>query len=253
MPHVPLHVSDKFKDKSGHGLYADVVQELDWSAGQILAALKQNGLDERTLVIFTSDNGPWLAYGNHAGSAGPLREGKMTTWEGGLRESCLLRWPGHLPAGHVCREPVMTIDLLPTLARLAGAELPTLPIDGRDAWPVFAGRPEARSPHDAYYFYWHRHLQAVRAGKWKLHFPHEYATLEGAVAGRDGKPGRMQMAHTGQALYDLDKDPGEATDVAGDNPEVVEKLKKLAEQAREELGDSATKQPGKGVRSPGKV
>jgi arylsulfatase A-like enzyme len=253
MPHVPLHVSEKFKDKSGQGLYGDVLLELDWSAGQILGALKDNGLDERTLVVFTSDNGPWLSYGNHAGSAGPLREGKMTTWEGGQREPCLLRWPGHLPAGSVCREPLMTIDLLPTLARLAGAELPKLPIDGRDVWPLLAGQPGARNPHEAYYFYWNQHLQAVRAGKWKLHFPHNYATLAGRPGGSDGKPAMMQRAHTALALYDLENDPGETKDVAGDNPEVVEKLKKLAEKAREELGDSARKQQGKGVRSPGRV
>src|SRR5205807_2089366 len=121
MPHVPLHVSDKFKGKSQQGLYGDVIMEIDWSVGQILAALKKHGLDEQTLVIFTSDNGPWLSYGDHAGSAGPLREGKGTTWDGGQREPCLMRWPGKIPAGAVCREPAMTIDLLPTLAKLAGA------------------------------------------------------------------------------------------------------------------------------------
>jgi len=125
MPHVPLHVSDKFKGKSKRGLYGDVIMEIDWSVGQILAALKDQAIDERTLVIFTSDNGPWLCYGDHAGSAGPLREGKRTTWEGGLREPCIMRWPGKIPADTVCREPSMTIDILPTVAKLADAELPS--------------------------------------------------------------------------------------------------------------------------------
>jgi arylsulfatase A-like enzyme len=253
MPHVPLHVSDKFKGKSANGLYGDVLMEIDWSVGQILAALKEHGLDDRTMVIITSDNGPWLPYGDHAGSAGSLREGKQTTWEGGVREPCLMRWPGHIPAGSVCREPAMSIDLLPTLAGLARAESPKLPIDGRDIWPLIEGKPSACSPHDAYYFYWGRHLQAVRAGRWKLHFPHDYPTLDGGPGGSGGKPVKTSTAHSGLALYDLEKEPGEITDVADGHPNVVEKLKNLADRAREDLGDSATKQAGKGVRQPGKL
>jgi arylsulfatase A-like enzyme len=253
MPHVPLYVSEKHQGKSGRGLYGDVVMELDWSVGQILGALKEHGLDERTLVIFTSDNGPWLSYGDHAGAAGPLREGKATTWEGGVREPCLMRWPGRLPAGGVCRQPVMTIDLLPTLAALAGAELPAPPIDGRDVWPLITGQGGARHPHEAYFFYWARELQAVRSGRWKLHFPHHYPSLQGGPAGRAGKPAAYQKAHTALALFDLEKDPGETTNVAAGHPEVVEKLKKLAEQARRELGDSATKTEGQGVRPPGRL
>ncbi len=143
MPHVPLFVSEKFRGKSKRGLFGDVIQEIDWSVGQILAALKQQRLDENTLVIFTSDNGPWLSYGDHAGSAGRLREGKGTTFEGGVRVPFIARWPGKIPAASVCREPAMTIDLLPTLAKAAGAELPPHPIDGLDH-PAAALRP-ARS------------------------------------------------------------------------------------------------------------
>jgi arylsulfatase A-like enzyme len=253
MPHVPLHVSEKFKGRSANGLYGDVLLEIDWSVGQILAALKEHGVDNRTLVIFTSDNGPWLPYGDHAGSAGPLREGKQTTWEGGVREPCLMRWPGHIVADSVCREPVMTIDVLPTLAGLAGAALPKLPIDGGDIRPLLEGKPDAHTPHDAYFFYWGKHLQAVRSGRWKLHFPHDYPTLAGNPAGSGGTPARMKTAHTEMALYDLENDPGETTDVADRHPEVVARLKKLAEGAREDLGDSATKQQGKGVRPPGKL
>jgi arylsulfatase A len=252
MPHVPLHVSDKFRGKSRQGLYGDVIMELDWSVGQILAALAEHGLDEQTLVLFASDNGPWLSYGDHAGSAGPLREGKATAWEGGVRVPCLARWPGRIPAGTVCREPAMTIDVLPTLAKLAGAALPDHPIDGLDIWPLLAGRPGAKSPHEAFYFYWNRELQAVRSGRWKLHFPHEYRTLAGPP-GSGGKPGPYQSARTELALYDLEAEAGETTDVAAKHPDVVARLKALAEKARDELGDTATNRTGKGVRPAGSL
>ncbi len=251
MPHVPLHVSDKFKGKSQQGLYGDVIMEIDWSVGQILAGLKEHGLDQQTLVIFTSDNGPWLSYGNHAGSAGPLREGKMTTWEGGHREPCLMRWSGQIPAGIVCREPAMTIDLLPTIAKLAGARLPEHKIDGLDIWPLMAGKPNAKSPHEAYYFYWNRELQAVRSGKWKLHLPHSYISLDGKPAGQDGKPVPYVQLNTPLALYDLAQDVGETSNVADQHRDVVMGLQALADKAREDLGDSATKQEGKGVRPAG--
>lgn len=253
MPHVPLHVSAKFKGKSKQGLYGDVIMEIDWSVGEILAALKKNGLDEQTLVIFTSDNGPWLSYGNHAGSAGPLREGKGTTWDGGQREPCIMRWPGKIPAGTVCRELAATIDILPTVAKLAGAVLPDHPIDGLDIWPLMSALPGARCPHEAYYFYWNRHLQAVRSGKWKLHFAHDYRSLAGKPGGQDGKPVPYATKQTSLALFDLDHDVAETTNVADKHPEVVERLKALADKARDDLGDSATKQPGKGVRPAGQL
>jgi arylsulfatase A-like enzyme len=252
MPHVPLHVSDKFAGKSKQGLYGDVIMEIDWSVGEILAALKKHRLDERTLVIYTSDNGPWLSYGNHAGSAGPLREGKMTTWEGGIRLPCLMRWPGKIPAGAVCREPAMTIDIVPTVAKLAGAELPSHPIDGLDIWPLLAGKPGAKSPHDALYFYWNRHFQTVRSGRWKLHFPHAYNTLDHKPAGKDGKPAKYTEVKTPLALFDLENDVGETKNVAEQHPDVVGRLQALADKARDELGDSATRQEGKGVRPAGR-
>jgi arylsulfatase A-like enzyme len=251
MPHVPLHVSDKFKGKSKRGLYGDVIMELDWSVGEVLAALKKHDLDDRTLVIFTSDNGPWLSYGNHAGSAGSLREGKMTTWEGGLREPCIMRWPGRIPGGTVCREPAMTIDLLPTIAKLAGAKLPEHKIDGLDIWPLIAGERDAKCPHEAYYFYKEEELQAIRADRWKLHFPHSYITLADKP-GKDGDPAAYSDAKTPLALYDLEEDVSETRNVAERHPEVVKKLQALADKAREDLGDSALKQEGKGVRPPGR-
>jgi arylsulfatase A-like enzyme len=252
MVHVPLFVSDKFKGKSRQGLYGDVVMEVDWSVGEILTALKKHNIDKDTLVIFATDNGPWLSYGNHAGSAGPLREGKGTTFEGGVRVPCVMRWPGKIPAGSTCKEPVMTIDVLPTVAKLIGGSLPTHPIDGRDAWPAISSRPGAPSPHDAFYFYWGKELQAVRSGDWKLHFPHKYQSLTG-TAGHDGKPNGYKQQSMELALYNLRDDVGETTNVAEKNPEVVTQLKRFAEEMRVELGDSATNQTGKGFRPPAEV
>jgi arylsulfatase A-like enzyme len=250
MPHVPLGASDEFRGKSKAGLYGDVIEELDWSVGQILATLKAEGLDEKTLVIFTSDNGPWLSYGPHGGSAGPLREGKGTSWEGGVREPCIIRWPGQVPAGKVSHEPWMTIDILPTIAHLAGAELPKHPIDGKNVWPLWRSEDGARSPHEAYYFYYDRELQAVRSGRWKLHLPHTYRTLAG-TPGRDGNPGPYSTVRTDIALYDLSADIGESRNLADQHPEVAARLTALADEMRKELGDLATKQRGSSVRPPG--
>ncbi|RUL88280.1 sulfatase family protein [Tautonia sociabilis] len=252
MPHVPLFVSDKFAGKSEQGMYGDVIMEIDWSVGQILEALRRNGLDEETLVVFTSDNGPWLSYGDHAGSAGPLREGKGTTFDGGQREPTLMRWPGRIPAGTSCSEPAMTIDLLPTIAAITGAPLPELPIDGLDISPLLFGEDGAESPHDALYFYWGRELQAVRSGRWKLHFPHSYRSLEGE-GGTGGRPAPYVQRETGLALFDLRTDVGETTDVKEQHPEIVARLQRLADRARDDLGDSRTGQDGSGVRPPGRL
>jgi arylsulfatase A len=253
MVHAPLHVSDKFRGKSGAGLYGDVVMEVDWSVGQIVDAIRKNGLEKDTLVLFTSDNGPWLSYGDHAGSAGPLREGKGTMFEGGCRVPAIFWGPGRVPGGTSCREPAMTIDLLPTVAAMIGARLPDHKIDGRDIGPLITGQEGARSPHEAYYLYYGRELQAVRSGKWKLHFPHGYATLSGRKGGSGGTPAKYDGAKIGEALYDLEKDPGETTDVKDANPEVAARIRTLADAMRKELGDSATKQTGSGAREPGRV
>jgi arylsulfatase A-like enzyme len=254
MPHVPLYVSDKFKGKSQQGLYGDVIMEIDWSVGEVLKALKQHGLDEHTLVIFTSDNGPWLSYGNHAGSAAPLREGKGTSWEGGTRVPFIARWPGKIPAGKVQAETAMTIDLLPTFAHLTGAPLPPRKIDGLNVWPLLAAQPGAKNPHAAYFtWYTDNQLQAVRSGQWKLLLPHTYRTLEGRADGRDGIPAKYGSSTLKEAqLFDLSVDRVEAKDVAAQNPGVVRRLLALAEDARAELGDSLTKRQGTGVRAAGK-
>ena len=250
MPHVPLHVSSKFNGASGRGLYADVVMEIDWSVGEILGALERNGLDENTLVVFTSDNGPWLLYGSHAGNAGPLREGKATSFDGGVREPCLMRWPGKIPAGKVCHEMAWTMDLLPTIAKLAGTNAPTdRIIDGKDVWPLMSGERGAKTPHEAYYYYWDHGLEAVRSGKWKLHLGHDYSHL--AVRGGGGLPGRYAKQHIGIALYDLENDVSEAHDLSEKFPDVIARLQSIADHARDDLGDSLTKRMGRNLRPAG--
>jgi arylsulfatase A-like enzyme len=251
MVHVPLYVSDKFKGKSKRGLFGDVMMEVDWSVGQILDALRDNGLENDTLVIFTSDNGPWLSYGDHAGSAGPLREGKGTMFDGGCRESTLMMWPGKIPAGTSCDTPAMTIDILPTVAKLVGAKLPEHKIDGKDIWPILAGEDGAKSPHEAYYFYYGNQLQAMRMGDWKLHFPHGYRTMAGRPGGKDGIPTNYSQAKIGLALFNLKDDIGEQNDIAEKHPDIVKKMQALAEAMRGELGDA--KREGTGIRPPGRL
>lgn len=251
MPHVPLHVSDTFRGRTGRGLYGDVIEELDWSVGQVLDALRDAGIDDRTLVVFASDNGPWRPYGDHAGSAGALRGEKGTAFEGGVRVPFLARWPGRLPAGKVVHAPAMAIDLLPTLARLAGAQPPVdRVIDGRDIWPLLAGSTDA-SPHEALYFYWGSGLHAVRSGRWKLHLPHPYRHT--VSVGHGGKPGPTEEREIGLSLYDLDADPGERHNLADRHPDVVARLQRVTEQARAELGDSLTGREGRDLRPPAKV
>jgi arylsulfatase A-like enzyme len=253
MPHVPLFVSERFRGKSKRGLYGDVIEEIDASVGRVLDTLDANDLANDTLVIFTTDNGPWLPYGEHAGTAGPLREGKGTSWEGGLRVPCIMRWPGKIPAGTTSNTMLMSIDLFPTIARLAGADLPRHPIDGLDVWPILTGQPGAKNPHDAYWYYFGDELQAVvdGDGRWKLQLPHHYRSVAPGPGGRGGIPKKYrQVAITKPELYDLESDIGETTDLAGREPELVARLLDIAEKARTELGDSLARRDGRGVRKP---
>lgn len=253
MPHVPLFVSDERSGKGGAGLYGDVIHEIDWSAGEIMRSLEETGVAHNTLVLFASDNGPWLSYGNHAGLAGPLREGKGTAFEGGVRVPFLAMWPEELPQGLVVNTPAMNIDVFPTLAGLIGAELPPHPIDGKDIWPLLAGQTTT-SPQEAYYF-WYRtnELHAVRSGKWKLQFPHTYRTMRGRAPGRDGIPGKYDMASIGLELFDLETDIGESQNVAADYPDVVARLTALADRQRSLLGDRLSGMEGSETREPGRV
>jgi len=256
MPHVPLYVSDKFRGKSARGLYGDVIEEIDWSVGEILKTLKEEGLDEHTLVIFTSDNGPWLNYGTHSGSALPLREGKGTALEGGVRVPFIARWPGKIPGGTVVHQPAMTIDLLPTFAALSGASLPEAKIDGKNMWHLLEGKTNQPPHHEAYWFYYKSNeLHAVMSGegRWKLYMPHTYRSLNGRKGRDDGMPIPYEQNEMGQELYDLQNDISETTDVAAQHPEVVAQLLEEAEKARTALGDKLTGREGREVRPLGEI
>ena len=242
MPHVPLGVSDKFRGKSKGGLYGDVIEELDWSLGQVLGKLKTLGLDENTLVVFLSDNGPWIEerIGDHAGHADPLRGAKMESWEGGPRVPAIMRWPGKIPAGQTSDRIATAMDLFPTFASLAGAPLPDdRTIDGKNIFPLVTGKVK-QSPHDAYFYYCHTHLHGVRDDSWKLVLP------------RPAKPewmgwwARMIDEVEVVQLFDLKKDIGETTNVADKHPEIVKRLMHAIENARLELGDCD--RIGKGAR-----
>ena len=253
-PHVPLYVSDKFKGKSKRGLYGDVIMEIDWSVGQILASLKEQNLDDNTLVIFTSDNGPWLNYGDHSGSALPLREGKGTALEGGQREPCIIRFPQKIKPGRVIDIPMMAIDILPTIAEITGAKLPATKIDGKNSWKIWTGDSD-QSPQEAYYFYYHvNELHGIRYGKWKLYFPHKYRTLNGRKGGENGLPVDYEYNTINDIeLYNLSNDISETTNVAAENPEIVAKIQSLGDKIRAELGDALTDKTGSGTRAIGKI
>ncbi|MEM8525242.1 MAG: sulfatase [Bacteroidota bacterium] len=257
MPHVPLFVSDKFKGKSEAGPYGDVIEEIDWSVGEILKTLRENDLEENTLVIFTSDNGPWLSYGIHSGRALPLREGKGTTWEGGVRVPCIMQWKGKIEANQIIEQAAMTIDILPTIAELTGAKLPERKIDGVNMTSLLMNEKEAAPHHEAYYFYYHRNqLQAVMSGdgRWKLYFPHQYRSLNGRVGTDDGLPiDYEQNKLTEMELYDLQNNISETENVIATYPEVVAQLLIYAEKIRADLGDELTDRVGVGVREVGKV
>lgn len=273
MPHVPIFASERFKGKSPHGLYADVVEELDWSVGLILAAIQQAGISDNTLVLFFSDNGPFLSYGNHAGNAAPLREGKLTSYEGGVRVPFIAKWPGKVQAGAVCDEVLTSMDLMPTFQSWQGAPAPSVKTDGKDVSDLLFSKPGAKSPHEAFVYFAGSELQAIRSGEWKLHFPHPYITPH-AEPGRDGKPSNWEnmkpaaitqsgiqgiatrhgyrVAEQSLALYNLREDVGETKDVSAAHPEIVERLTKLAEPLRMELGDSLTKTAAQAARPLGR-
>lgn len=253
MVHVPLGVSPEFKGKSGKGLFADVMMELDWSVGRIMQTLEENDLLENTLVIFTSDNGPWLNYGNHAGSTGPLRGGKGNMWEGGPRVPTIISWPGHIPAGLETDELGSTLDILPTLAGITRAELPENKIDGINLLPLLTGETDI-SPRNEFYFYYSGSLIAVRRGDWKLVFPHRYRSYEGVKPGRNGFPGAYEKGVVEQhELYNLASDIGELQDVSARHTEIVAELKKLGDTIRKELGDRLTNTRGTGNRKSGRI
>lgn len=255
MPHVPLFVSDKFKNKSKIGLYGDVMMELDWSIGEIMNKLQKEGLDKNTLIVVLSDNGPWLNYGNHAGNTGGLREGKGTSFEGGQRVPCIMRWKGTIPSGAICSNLSSAIDLLPTFANIAGASLPNHKIDGVNILSLLENKKDANPRTSFYYYYRENDLEAVTDGYYKLVFPHTHRTYENFLPGNDGSPGLVEEFHPlkEKQLFDLRRDPGERYNVIKQNPEIVKQLEQMAQNAREDLGDNLTKIKGKNTRPVGKA
>lgn len=254
MVHVPLFVSKTHDGVSGQGLFGDVMAEIDSSVGQIMDAIREEKIDQNTLLIFLSDNGPWLSYGSHAGSAAPLREGKGTSFEGGVRIPAIMHWPAKIPPGTHCDEFGATIDILPTIAEIVGADLPSRPIDGKNILPLMTADKPPESPHDHYFIYFgDGELQAVRDRRWKLILPHRYRTLEKKMDAAPGTPMPYSMREIGLALFDLRSDPGEQHDVASEHPDIVSRLKASAVQARELFGDRLLPTTGNAVRGPGRV
>jgi arylsulfatase A-like enzyme len=230
MAHVPLFCSPEFEGKSGAGLYGDVLLELDWSVAQINNALKENGIDKNTIVVFTSDNGPWISYGNHAGTT-PFREAKGTTFDGGTRSACIIKYPAELQAGKSSANAFLTIDLLPTLCHITKVPLPETEIDGRNVWDIIKGKENASNPHEYYAFSNNSNFEAVMSGdgKWKLHLPHNYRTMT-EIKGKDGIPGKYRQAQIELSLFDMVNDPYETTNIIDKHSEIAEKLMALAEQ-----------------------
>jgi arylsulfatase A len=228
MPHVPLYCSDEFEGKSGRGLYWDVILEVDWSVGQINQALKDAGVDQQTMVILTSDNGPWVSYGDHAGIT-PFKEAKGTSFDGGIRSACIMKYPGRIDGGTVSSRTIGSVDLLPTLCHLAQIPLPDNEVDGKNVWDVITGVKGAENPHAYYSFSNGQSFEGILSGdgKWKLHLPHAYRTLDSAGSG--GYPGRYAQMEIDTALFDMEADPYETTNVISQHPETAASLIQLAE------------------------
>lgn len=254
MPHVPISTPDAFRGKSKKGLYGDVIQEVDANVGRIVKKIKQLGLDKNTLFIFTSDNGPWLNFGNHAGSTGGFREGKGTTFEGGHRVPCIMRWKDEVPAGLVLNQLASTLDIFTTIASITGASLPNKKIDGVDLYPLIKG-DLTQKPRDEFYYYYRKNsLEAVRKENWKLVFQHPSRSYINQIPGKDGLPGPApENIIMATALYDLTSDPFEKIDLKEKFPEMVKILEAIAEKARQDLGDELQNRIGDNVRSAGKI
>ena len=236
-PHVPLGVSDKFRGKSGEGLYGDVLMEIDWSVGRIVNTVDSLGLGDNTLILFTSDNGPWLSYGDHAGSTLGLREGKGTTWEGGQRVPLVARMPGAIPAGRRCTDFFSALDLAPTITDMTDAHMPAKNnnFDGQNVENLLLG---GTVDHRPFYFVYSGKVEAVRDGRYKLVMPHSYRIV--TEPGHGGVPGKQIAAggSTGLALYDMEKDPYEKNNIAAQHPDVTQRLEKLIIEFQKDI-DSA--------------
>ena len=237
-PHVPLFVSENFMNITGEGLYADVITEIDYSVGRITKYLEENDLSDNTIFVFTSDNGPWLSYGDHSGSSGIFREGKGTTWEGGVRVPSIIKFPNGLRPS-IIDEPVMAIDWMPTFANITKSKLSQNKIDGKDIWPLLSGEVN-QTPHKELYFYYRvNELHSIRMNDWKIQFSRTYRSLNGREGGKNGIPVKYDMnVIEHNELYNLKDDPEEKINVYDKFPEIAKKMEKLADEARIKLGDN---------------
>ena len=252
MPHVPIAASKKFKGKSKQGLYGDVIMELDWSLGEIVKALRKNDILENTMIIFTSDNGPWLNFGNHAGNTAGLREGKGTVFEGGQRVPTIISWPKAIKKSTISNKLAASIDILPTITKIVKGKLPNHKIDGVSILDILKGENTTARDH-FFYYYKTNSLEAVRKDHWKLILPHESRSYENVMPGMDGYNGNYSKLKLDYELYDLRRDPGERYNVIKKYPEIAQSLKDLAETAIDDMGDNATGRKGKNTREPGRV
>lgn len=253
LPHVPLAVSDRFRGKSNLGIFGDVMMELDWSLGEIMNCLDQQGLSDNTILIVTSDNGPWKHFGDHAGSTGGFREGKGTPFDGGTRVPFLVRWPGKIKAGNVSGELMTNMDILPTLCAITNSSLPKNKIDGMD-FSAFLKGETLKSPREVFYYYWGNKLMAVRYKHWKLVLPHRSPSYERGTLGMDGVPGTIVQNHdVPLSLFDLAHDPGETYDVGKLYPEIVKEILVHVEKARDDMGDELIGKKGNNLRAPAMV
>ena len=254
LPHVPLGL-DRQPTPANKSVYGQVIGRLDEAVGHWIDLLGKNGQLENTLIILTSDNGPWLQYGNHAGSAGRFREGKGTTWEGGVRVPAIFYWKGKIPAGKLVQGAAMNIDILPTISSLLSAKQENSLIDGKNIWPFISGEkiPDDLATRPLFFYYETNQLQAVRWKNWKLYFPHAYRKTEGLLPGNNGKPGAEKYVPMELELYDLANDINERSNLAGQQPQLVKELEEMAAEMRRKLGDALTNQTGKENRLPGRV
>lgn len=253
MPHVPLAVSNKFKGKSELGVFGDVIMELDWSVGEILNTLDKEKLADNTVIMLMSDNGPWVHFGNNAGSTGGFREGKGTAFEGGTRVPCIMRWPKKIQAGNVSGELISNLDILPTVSAITNSPLPKKRIDGLNLTPLLLGKTNNGPREVLYYYYDKNSLKAVRYKHWKLVLPHKSQSYETGTLGKDRFPGKIKSIEVPLGLYDLSHDPGEKYDIKDLYPETVKEIMVYVEEARQDLGDDLTKQEGANRRLPAKV
>jgi len=254
MPHVPINASKAFRGSSKQGLYGDVIQEIDDAVGRIVKTLKEQGLENNTLVIFTSDNGPWLGFGNHAGSAGGFREGKGTSFEGGQRVPFIVRWKGSIPQSKVSNQLVAGIDIFPTIAEICQLKLPTNKIDGISFNAILKGDLNASPRKNFAYYYRRNSLEAVRRDNWKLVFAHPSRSHLNQLPGMNGYPGNIpENIDMPYALYDLRRDPSEAYDVKELFPEIVKELNEYAKTVRTDLGDDIQNVVGQNIRLVGTI